>query len=150
MIPSTRFAAALLLGALTACADAPTAARISAAGQPAALNTAPTVTVTNSGGDPLISWSPLSGATGYTVEYQENQTIIIKATFETEQRQYASTIANTTGTSHLDTPRTYTGDIMCTSYGTFETRTTRYRYVVTAHYLTGSASTIAPAPVSPC
>lgn len=140
------FAATLI----TACGDAPTGAVISAADQPAALNTAPTVTVSNSGGYPLISWDALVGATSYTVEYVRDQTRIIKATFETEQVQYVTLLANTTDTSHLDSARPYTGDIQCASYGTFETRITWYRYKVTAHYATGSASKVVPAPVSPC
>ena len=140
----------LLGGALAACSDAPTAAVATVADQPAAFNTAPTVTVTNSGGDPLISWGALAGATSYTVEYLESRTILIKATFETRNEEYVTTIASTTGTSHLDTPRTYTGDTTCRSYGTYETRTTWYRYRVTAHYPTGTASTVVAAPVSPC
>ncbi|HEX6040300.1 hypothetical protein [Longimicrobium sp.] len=143
-------AAALVLTALlSACADAPTAL-ISAADQAPALNTAPTVTVTNSGGNPLISWSALSGATGYTVQYQENRTIIVKATFESRSEQSVSTLATTTSTSHLDTSHAYTGKSFCSSSGTFETRITNYRYVVTAHYATGDASTSVAAPVSPC
>jgi hypothetical protein len=150
LIQPTRAAALLLLAALAACSDAPTGSAIPAADQPAAFNTAPTVTVTDSGGDPLISWGALSGATSYTVEYIESRTIIIKATLDTEQEESVTTIANTTATSHLDTPHVYTGDTMCTSYGTFQTRMTWYRYRVTAHYPTGTASTLVPAPVSPC
>jgi hypothetical protein len=140
----------LLAGALAACSDTPTAAVITAADQPPALNAAPTVTVTNSGAYSLISWGALAGATSYTVEYLENRTIIIKATLERRQEEDVSTLATTTSTSHLDSPRSYTGDTMCTSYGTYETRMTWYRYRVTAHYPTGDASTLVAAPVSPC
>lgn len=150
LIHPIRAAILLLAGALAACSDAPTAAVIDVADQPAALNTAPTVTVTNSGGYPLISWGALSGVTRYTVEYVRDQTRIIKATFETEQVQYVTEIANTTDTSYLDSARAYTGDTQCTSYGTFETRMTWYRYRVIAYYPTGTASTVVAAPVSPC
>lgn len=151
MISPYRIAATLLLaGTLAACADTPTAAPITPGDQSPAFNTAPTVTVTNSGGDPLISWGALSGAVGYTVQYVESRTIIVKATFDTRNEESVTTLVRTTGTSHLDTPRTYTGDSQCTSYGTFETRMTWYRYRVTAHYSTGDASTVVAAPVSPC
>lgn len=66
LIRPTR-AAALLLMALAACSDASAGNAITAADQPAAFNTAPTVTVTNSGGSPLISWGALAGATSYSV-----------------------------------------------------------------------------------
>jgi hypothetical protein len=150
LIHPARLVVLVLAGALAACSDAPTAAAIDAADQPPVLNTAPTVTVTNSGGYPLISWGALSGATGYTVEYVRDQTRIIKATLESESVQYVTVLSTTTGTSYLDSARPYTGDTHCTSYGTFETRMTWYRYRVTAHYPTGSASQVVPAPVSPC
>jgi hypothetical protein len=145
-----RFVAITLAGALAACSDVPTGAAITAADHPAAFNTAPTVTVTNSGGYPLISWGALSDATSYTVEYVRDQTRIIKATFETEQVQYVTVLTTTTDTSYVDSARPYTGDTQCTSYGTYETRMTRYRYRVIANYPTGTASTFVDAPVSPC
>jgi len=145
---ATCAAAALLLAA---CADSPTAGPISAAPRGPALNTAPTVTVTNSGGYPLISWGALSGATAYTVAYLESVTIIYKPSLNTANEQYEATLTTrTTDTSYLDTAHAYTGDTMCTSYGTYQTRMTWYRYRVTAHYSTGDASTLVSAPVSPC
>jgi hypothetical protein len=140
----------LLAGAVAACADAPTGALISAGNQPAALNTAPTVTVTNSGGNPLISWGTLTGATSYTVAYNEYVTIIYKPSLETGVEENEWVLATTTGTSHLDTGHTYTGDSSCTAYGTYQTRIKQYRYRVTANYPDGTASTLVAAPVSPC
>lgn len=139
----------LVAGSLAACAEAPTAAVREPAHMPA-LNTAPAVTVTNSGGYPLITWGALAGATGYTVEFIESRSILNRTTFETWDEEVADTLANTTDTSYLDSARSYTGRNVCTSYGTFETRRTRYGYRVTAHYASGDASTNVAAPVSPC
>jgi hypothetical protein len=140
----------LLACAVAACADAPTAAVATAADQPAAFNTAPTVTVTNSGGHPLISWSALSGATSYTVVYNESVTIIAKPSLATSSEEYDWPLATTTATLYLDTGRTWTGDSSCTAYGTYQTRIKQFRYRVTANYPTGSATTSVAAPVSPC
>lgn len=139
----------LMAGSLAACAEAPTAAIPEPAHTPV-LNTAPAVTVTNWGGHPLITWGGLVGATGYTVEYVESRIILNRTTFETRDEEFADTLANTTETSYLDSARSYTGRNVCTSYGTFETRRTRYSYHVTAHYASGDASTDVAAPVSPC
>jgi hypothetical protein len=135
---------------LAACSDSPTAGRTAAAPRGPALDAAPTVTVTNSGGYPLISWNALSGATDYTVTYVESRTIIYKPSLDTANESYEATLTRTTGTSYLDTAHAYTGDTMCTSYGTYQTRITNYRYRVTAYYPTGTASTLVSAPVSPC
>jgi hypothetical protein len=135
---------------LAACADAPTAATVGAEGRPAALNTAPTVTVTNPGGNPLISWSALSGATSYTVAYNEYVTVIAKPSLATSTEEYDWTLTTTTATSYLDTGRTYTGDSFCTAYGTYQTRMKQFRYRITANYPTGTATTFVAAPVSPC
>lgn len=150
LIQHSRAAAVLLVAALAACSDAPTGAAITAADEPAAFNTAPTVTVTNSGGYPLISWGALAGATSYTVVYNRYVTIIQKPSFDTSTEEYDLTLTTTTATSYLDTGRTYTGDTKCTSYGTYQTRITQYRYRVTATYPTGSATSEIAAPVSPC
>lgn len=150
LIRHTRAAALLLIAALAACADAPTAVNATAAGEPAAFNTAPTVTVTNSGGHPLISWSALSGATSYTVAYNEYVTVIAKPSLNTTTEEYDWPLSATTATSYHDTGRTWTGDSMCTAYGTYQTRIKQFRYRVTANYPTGSATTFVAAPVSPC
>jgi hypothetical protein len=144
-----RAVALLLAGALAACSDAPTAL-VTAADQPAALNTAPTVTVTNSGGNPLISWSALAGATSYTVAYNEYVTIIYKPSLNTGSEELDLPLTTTTATSYLDTGRTWTGDNSCTAYGTYQTRIKQFRYRVTANYPTGTATTFVAAPVSPC
>lgn len=138
--------AAVLL--LAACSDAPTAATASAAGP--AMNAAPQPTVTNSGGNPLISWPALSGATSYTVAYNEYVTVIQKPSFATSTEEYDWPLTTTTATSYLDTGRTWTGDSSCTAYGTYQTRIKQFRYRVTANYPTGTATTFVAAPVSPC
>ena len=87
---------------------APTAPDPAAARPVAAITS--TLTVTNSGGRPLLSWTASPGATSYTVS-------LIRWTYSSRQ---AWTIATTTGTSYLDTTRiyTYTGDSDCTSQET--------------------------------
>lgn len=99
---------------------------------------APTgLTVTNSGGTPLISWNAMTGATSYTVQL---------ITFNTENGQYTNryftVLANTTSTSYLDTDQTYTGVYQCpgedtgmgTTYGYW------YEYSVRANYPNGSSN----------
>lgn len=133
-----RFAAVLLLGAaLAACSDAPTAAVATAADQPAALNAAPTsLTVTNSGGHPLISWTAAPGALSYTVYL---------ITFNTSDGQYQSrsfsTLGTTTGTSYL-TSHTWTGEYSCTQPAIDERYPERgkwFEYSVQANYAGGSS-----------
>jgi hypothetical protein len=148
---STIRAAILVLAAtLAACSDAPTGAVISAADRPAALNTAPTVTVTNSGGYPLLSWSALSGATSYSVVLVETETQTNRQTAESTSTSWESPLGSTTGTSFLDSAHPYTGGSLC-SYTAYPivTRVT-YRYRVTATYASGTATTSVSAPVAPC
>ncbi|HEX6040298.1 hypothetical protein [Longimicrobium sp.] len=145
-----RAATLLLAATLAACSEAPTGASISAADQPAALNTAPTVTVTNSGGSPLLSWSALSGATGYSVVLVETETQTNRQTAESTSTSWEYPLGSTTGTSLLDSGHPYTGDWLC-SYTAYPivTRVT-YRYRVTATYADGSAASSVFAPVAPC
>jgi hypothetical protein len=150
LIPPTRAAVLLLVAALAACSDAPTGAAITAADHPATFNIAPTVTVTNSGGYPLISWGALAGATSYTVARNENATIIYKATLDSRDEVIDTPLTTTTATSYLDVARTYTGDTSCVAYGTYQSRITLFRYRVTANYPTGTATTYVAAPISPC
>ena len=142
--------AVLLASVLSACAESPTGAVASAAGEPAALNTAPTVTVTNSGGTPLLSWNALAGALSYGVVLVETEIQTNRQTAESESWTWQDPLGSTTGTSFLDTAHPYTGSSMCV-YSAYPivTRVT-YRYRVTATYASGSASTTVFAPVAPC
>jgi hypothetical protein len=138
MIKINRFYAAVLLlaGTLAACSDAPTGATITEAGQPA-LNAAPTsLTVTNSGGHPLITWSAATGATSYT---------IYLITYNTYGGQYQgrsfSTLGTTTSTSYL-TSHTWTGEYACTMPAIDERYPERgrwFEYAVQANYPGGSS-----------
>lgn len=142
MICTTRFrsfaTALLLAGALAACSDAPTGAAITVADQPAAFNAAPTsLTVTNSGGHPLISWTAAPGATSYTIQL---------ITFNTLNGQYQNrsftTLGTTTGTSYL-TSHTWTGEYACTMPSIDERYGERgkwFEYSVQANYPTGSSN----------
>ena len=146
------FATVLLLAALAACSDAPTGATLGAETAGPALTTypAPTLSVSNSGGYPLISWSALAGATSYSVELVQNRTEIVKATFATSTSVYTYPLGSTTGTSYLDTSNAYTGSSMCTSYGTYVTVMNRYTYRVRAHFVDGTSVASIAAPVAPC
>ncbi len=128
----------LALLALGACdtTRSPTAVEAPAAPR---FNTYPGptgLTVTNSGGHPLISWNAALGATSYTVQL---------ITFFAQNGQYLGRgftfVANTTGTSYLDTAQDYTGVYECTTVdGEDKPYSYWYEYSVQAHYPDGSSS----------
>jgi len=110
--------------------EAPAAPRLNTYPGPAGL------TVTNSGGHPLISWNAASGATSYTVRL---------ITFFAQGGQYLGRsftfVANTTGTSYLDTEHGYTGVYECTGVDGMDMPYDYwYEYSVQAHYPNGSSS----------
>lgn len=152
MMNRTRSLSAVLLLAATlaACADAPTSPRASVAEQPAALNTAPTVTVTNSGGTPLLGWGALSGAVSYSVVLVETETQTNRQTAASNTWEWRYPLGSTTGTSFLDTAHGYTGTFRCT-YSAYPIVTrVLYEYEVTATYANGSAATTVNAPIATC
>lgn len=144
-----RFATVLMLaGALAACSDTPTGAGIAAADQPAAFNTAPTVTVTNSGGYPLISWGALAGATSYSVVFRTLYRHMYNG--KVSGSSNSRTLGSTSGTSWLDTTSSYTGVSSCFwDYGT-EWEHISAHYVVTATFASGTSTTTVDAPVAEC
>jgi hypothetical protein len=144
-----RGAAVLALALLAGCDAAVTVPETQFEGSARRL-AAPAVTVTNSGGYPLLSWSAVAGATSYSVVFQKTRTTIDKATFATESQTWDYPLGSTSGTSFLDTSNAYTGKTSCTSYGTYTTVMLRYRYIVTATSATETASTTVNAPVGPC
>ena len=143
--------AVLALLSFAACdtSRSPTAAEPAAAPR---LSTypAPTLTVTNSGGYPLISWSALAGATSYSVVLRKVRTEIDKATFASQSTTYDYPLGSTAGTSFLDTANAYTGRSNCTSYGTYKTVMLTYTYRVTATFPDGTSTGTVAAPVGPC
>lgn len=148
LIRPTR-AAALLLIALAACSDAPAGNAITAADLPAAFNTAPTVTVTNSGGYPLISWGALAGATSYSVVNRVRYRYVMNG------KPYGSIsnrlVGSTAGTSLVDSAFSYTGVSECgTNFPDVDTETQRHEYVVTATFASGTSTTAVDAPVAEC
>ncbi len=143
--------AVLALLALGACDTT----RSPTAPEPAATphfntNPAPSPTVTNSGGYPLISWSALAGATSYSVVLREYRHEFDQATFASQTQNYDYPLGSTAGTSFLDTANAYTGNTTCTSYGTYTTVFVGYTYRVTATFPDGTTTGTVPAPVAPC
>ncbi len=152
MIRSTHIRAAILLlaSALAACSDAPTGAAITAADHPAAFNTAPTVTVTNSGGYPLISWGALAGATSYSVDYEVEFTTLMNGKVYKSRSKY--TLGSTSGTSWLDTTHSYIGRSYCmwTYPDSNDYEREDHWYIVTATFARGTSRTTVAAPVAEC
>ena len=134
-----RVLAALALLSFGACDTTRSPTAIEAPAAPR-FNTYPGptgLTVTNSGGHPLISWNAAPGATSYTVRL---------ITFYTQNGQYSGRgftfLSTTTGTSYLDTEHGYTGVYECPGVdtGMGETYGYWYEYSVQAHYPHGSSS----------
>lgn len=143
--------AALALAVLAAACDRPATLAETEPGGAARLAEAPVLTVSNSGGYPLISWSALSGATSYSVVYRRTRTVLDKQTLQTESETFDSALGRTTGTSFLDAAHAYTGKSNCTSYGTYATVFSFHTYRVTASYADGTSATgTVAAPVAPC
>jgi hypothetical protein len=95
--------------------------------------------VTNSGGYPLISWSAVSGATGYTVSLITYNTLNGQY-----QSRWSSALTTTTSTSYLDTDHAWTGESTCSSgyYDDLYGGETGhwYEYSITVHYSNGSSN----------
>jgi len=97
------------------------------------------LSITDSNGTPLISWSALSGATGYTVSL---------ITFNTHNGSYTnhfvSQITTTTNTSYLDTGNAYTGVYECNwDWGwDGETYGAWYEYAVQATFPHGTSDVL--------
>jgi hypothetical protein len=135
-----RYGAALLaLLAASAC-DTPTESP--AARTPAqttahfTLAPATGLSVTNSGGYPLISWTAPAGATSFKVSLINYNTVN-----GAYQRRFIGTLATVTGTSYLDSSHAYTGSYMkCEEEGPDgNTYGGWYEYQVIANYPTGSS-----------
>ncbi len=142
--------AVLALALLGACDVAPTAISETHFEGAARTLAAPTVTVTNSGGYPLISWGAVAGATSYSVVLKKTRTAIDKATLESESQTWNYPLGSTGDTSFLDTSNAYTGKFFCRSSGTYTSVLLQYQYVVTATSATETSSTTVSAPVGPC
>ncbi|HLM68194.1 MAG TPA: M57 family metalloprotease [Longimicrobium sp.] len=100
---------------------------------------APAITgVVNSGGYPLITWNAAPGALSYTIKLITYNTLNGQY-----QSRYFSFLANTTGTSYLDTDHPWTGEATCSSgyYDDLYGGETGhwYEYSVQANYSNGSS-----------
>ena len=140
----------LLTAVLSACADTPTAIRADAAAPALTTYPAPSLTVTNSGGHPLISWSALSGATSYSVSLVVTSTETNRQTAESSSDTDEYALGTTTGTSYLDQNHWYLGDSNCMYSNYPIVYRESWRYKVTATFPGGTSSATAPAPVNQC
>jgi hypothetical protein len=135
-----RYGAALLALLAAAACDTPTespAARTPGQATPHfTLAPATGLSVTNSGGYPLISWTAPAGATSFKVSLINYNTVNGAYT-----RRFIGTLATVTGTSYLDSANPWTGSYMkCdiegpdgNTYGGW------YEYQIIANYPTGSS-----------
>jgi hypothetical protein len=149
-IRPVRAVALLLAAALAACSDVPTGAATAESGT-VALNTypAPVPSVSNSGGQPLVSWSALSGATSYDVTLAISWTYSNRGTGAYDSGVDTVHVGSTTGTSLLHAVA-YTGVSYCnTSYG-YESYRETWRYRVTAHFADGTSTATVLAPIADC
>jgi len=147
-----RAAACAAVVLLAACGDVPTASVATAESGEAALNTypAPVLSVSNSGGQPLVSWSALSGATSYTVVLITNESHTNRETTESTSTTWTDALGSTTSTSFLDTVHPHTGAVRC-SYLNYPWVTRySYHYRVTATFAGGTSTSMVMAPVAPC
>jgi hypothetical protein len=129
------------MAALAACFDTPTSAALAPPEAPALV-----LTVSSSGGYPLVSWDPVPGATSYTVRFV---TMLVFPSGGTQRMR--TDLATTTGTSYLDASRVYTGDTSCPrSDPQFGTWTERYQYVIVAQLASGTSMQTVDAPVGEC
>lgn len=147
-----RVAALLLAGGLAACSDAPTAVAPSAETAAPALTSypAPSVSVSNSGGTPLVSWNALSGATGYAVSLIIIETQTNRQTAEGTTWTDEYPLGSTSGTSYLDSSNAYSGDHNCLYQAYPIVTRIMYRYRVTATFSGGTSSTTVNAPIAFC
>ena len=109
----------------------------------------PVVSVTNSGGNPLVSWDAIAGATSYTVELLWHNEVRDQ-NWEVSENTSVIPVATTTGTSVLDTNLAWTGEFTCSRMmgDEYYTATTRYR--VTANFPAGTTRTEVLADVASC
>lgn len=149
-IQPIRAATLLVAAALAACADVPTGAATAESGT-VALNTypAPVASVSNSGGQPLVSWSALSGATSYDVTLAISWSYSNRGTGDYHSGVDTTHVGTTTGTSLLHAAA-YTGVSSCSaSYG-YEVYREVWRYRVTAHFAGGTSTSTVFAPIADC
>lgn len=104
---------------------------------------APSASVANSGGNPLLSWSALDGVQSYDVHLQ-----VLTRTKSEIINDYRVQLGTTSGTSFLDLNSTYTGVTECswTDFGVQYYQI--HRYSVAAHYPNGGTAATLRAPVA--
>lgn len=151
-IPLSRAVSAVAVLLMAACADAPTAPLATAENAPAALSShpAPSLSVSNSGGYPLISWTALSGATSYSVSLNITETHTNRQTAESVSHTDVYPLGSTTGSSYLDSANPYTGVSLCTYTAYPWVTRVVHRYQVVATFPDGTSQSSVSAPMAQC
>ena len=109
------------------------------------LPSPPTLSVTDSGGQPLVSWGSVAGATSYTVTLITYEYTVDQYGQEWYQGRWFSPVGSTTATSLLDETQVYTGSASCTSQDYYwypegsGTRRYWYEYAVQATFSNGTS-----------
>lgn len=151
LIQPARAVLMLLIATLAACADVPTGSVATAESGAPALDTypAPVPSVSNSSGQPLVSWSALSGATSYDVSLAISWSYSNRGTGAYDSGVDTASVGSTTGTSLLHAV-VHTGVSYCVvSYG-YETYRETWRYRVIAHFADGTSTATVLAPIADC
>ena len=108
-----------------------------------------TIGVSNSGGQALVSWSAVTGATGYTAELVWTVRVMDRYRNITENT-WEYPLTSVTTTSALDTNGPWTGTSICTRTQGTDRITVMTQYRVTAIFPAGTTVSEAPAPVASC
>ena len=108
-----------------------------------------TIGVSNSGGQALVSWSAVTGATGYTAELVWTVRVMDRYRNITENA-WEYPLTSVTTTSALDTNGPWTGTSICTRTQGTDRITVMTQYRVTAIFPAGTTVSEAPAPVASC
>jgi hypothetical protein len=117
---------------------------------PPAVPAMGTITVTNSGGNALLSWPALAGATRYQVALVITETQTNRQTAQRNTYVHESPLGSPTASSFLDAAHPHTGFTMCSRSSYPVVTREIYQYRVTAVFADGTSLSTVLAPVAQC